>query len=69
MTEYQDIQATRHLNTNEFYFIGHPYEDGVEDETWSIYQTDGGEMFAVDNHSDKMSFEVYTTDEGEFLVY
>ena len=68
MTEYQDKQATREMGTSEWSFVGHPYEEGIEDESWRVYQTESGELFAVDTQSDRMSFEVYEN-EGEFLVY
>ena len=65
MTEYQDIQARINYGTSEWYFIGF---SGENEDGWKVYQTDNGDLFAVDTKSDDIAFEVYDED-GIFTVY
>ena len=64
MTEYQDKIATRELGTSEWFYIG-----DTEDGKSRVYQTNNGDMFATSTEDDRISFEVYMNDEGEFLAY
>ena len=65
MSEYQDIQATKTYNTTEWHFVGF---GGENEDGWRVYQTNNGDLFAVDAESDRMSFEVYNED-GIFIIY
>jgi len=64
MTEYQDITATNELNTTNWYYVG----TSRDDNNWEVFQTNRGELFAIDTNSDNITFEVYEED-AEFLVY
>ena len=64
MTKYQEKMAKRELGTSEWYYIG-----DTEDGKSKVYQTEAGDMFATGMEDDRISFEVYTNDDGEFLAY
>ena len=65
MSEYQDIQAVKEYGTSEWSYVGQDEECG----RLKVYQTNSGELFAIDPDSETaISFEVYE-DEGIFTVY
>jgi hypothetical protein len=57
MTEAQDIKASKELGTEQWYFVG--FDGTNEDGEHKIYETDKGDLFAVNQKTGKMSFEVY----------
>ncbi len=65
MTEYQDKQVTRELNTSDWFYVGDDI-DGI----FKVYQINAGDYFAIDMRSDiKISYEVCQNDDNEFEVY
>lgn len=62
MTEKQDIKITKHFGTSFWYYL----EDC---ETWKVYETCKGDLFAISKISEKVSFDVYHDEDEEFVIY
>ena len=66
MTEYQELQVIDTLGTENWVYVGN---EGENDDGWKVYQTDRNELFAVCPDGRKVSFEVYTQEDGSFERY
>jgi len=65
MSEYQDLTAVQELGTENWVFVG----VGSNNEEWTIYETNNGELFAINTENEYgITFDVYE-ENGEFLVY
>jgi len=66
MSENQEMEVINTLDTHDWIYVGN---EGEDDDGWKVYETSRHELFAVSPDGRKVSFEVYTDEDGSFIVY